>query len=59
MTLGFGAAGNAGNASVAEGAGRLVLAGVVEEDRAGVLVNEGRANEGVGAAAAQGVAAGV
>lgn len=58
MTFGFGAVGRAGNASAPEAVGRLELAGVVEADRLGVLVNEGRAEEGVGAAAAQGVADG-
>lgn len=56
MTFGFGAAGRAGNASAAEAAGRVELAGVLVADRLGVLAIDGRAKEGVGAAAAHGVA---
>lgn len=58
MTFGFGAAGRAGNASAPEAAGRVALAGVEEADRLGVLVTDGRAKEGVGAATAHGVAEG-
>lgn len=56
MTFGFGAAGSAGNASEPEAVGRAEVAGVLEPLRLEVLVMVGRAEEDVGAAAAQGVA---
>lgn len=55
MTFGLGAEGRAGNASAPLAAGRAEVAGVLEEERLGVLVNDGRVREGGGAAAAQGV----